>query len=170
MTDTVTAPVVRRVVVASPVETCFTTFVDGFGRWWPPEHHIGDRTIVEFHIEPRAGGRCYDVDTDGGECQWGTVLVYEPPARVVLAWHVQGDWTIDLDPARQSEVEVTFRTRGPERTEVRLEHRELDRHGGGAQGVRDGVDSPGGWGGILSRFLDLAEGRAPRPLPAATSS
>jgi uncharacterized protein YndB with AHSA1/START domain len=170
MPDTATAPVIRNVVVAAPAATCFTTFVDGFDRWWSPEHHIGDRTIAEFRIEARAGGRCYDVDTDGGECQWGTVLAYEPPTRFVFAWHIQGDWTIDLDPARQSEVEVTFRAIGPEQTEVRLEHRELDRHGHTAGGVRAGVDSPGGWGGALMRFSDVAEGRAPRPLPAAAES
>ena len=39
-------PVVREVVVAAPIETCFRTFVDGFATWWPPEHHIGeDRTV-----------------------------------------------------------------------------------------------------------------------------
>jgi uncharacterized protein YndB with AHSA1/START domain len=157
--------VIRDVVVAAPIATCFTTFVDGFGRWWPPEHHVGDRAIVDFRIEPAVGGRCYDIDTDGTESQWGTVLVFDPPIRLVIAWHVQGDWTIDLDPARQSEVEVTFRARGPEATEVRLEHRELDRHGDGAAGVRGGVDSPGGWGGALARFVDVTEGRAPRPLP-----
>jgi uncharacterized protein YndB with AHSA1/START domain len=170
MPDTVTAPVVRSVVVAAPVATCFTTFVDDFNRWWPPEHHIGDRTIVEFRVEPRVGGRCYDVDTEGGECQWGTILAYEPPARLVVAWHIQGDWTIDLDPTRQSEVEVTFRVVGPEQTEVRLEHRELDRHGDGAGGVRAGVDSPGGWGVLVARFTDVAEGRAPRPMPVVAES
>jgi uncharacterized protein YndB with AHSA1/START domain len=170
MPDTVTAPIVRSIVVAAPVATCFTTFVDGFDRWWPPEHHIGDRTIVEFRIEPQVGGRCYDMDTEGGVCQWGTVLAYEPPTRLVLAWHVQGDWTIDLAPSRQSEVELLFRAVSPEQTEVRLEHRELDRHGEGAGGLRAGVEGAGGWGGSLARFADVAEGRAPRPLPTPAAS
>ena len=169
--DTATAPIVRSLVVAAPIETCFTLFVDGFGRWWPPEHHIGeDRTIAEFRLEPHVGGRCYDVDTDGGECQWGTVLAYEPPTRLVLASHIQGDWTVDLDPARQSEVDIAFKARGPEQTEVRLEHRKLDRHGDGAEGLRHGVGGPGGWDWILNRFLDAAEGRVPRPLGAPAGS
>lgn len=162
---TAVAPVVRDVVVNAPVDTCFSVFVDRFDSWWPPEHHIGDRKIVAFRVEPEVGGRCYDIDTDGHENHWGTVLALEPPTRFVFAWHVQGDWTIDTDPARQSEVEVTFTALGPERTEVRLEHRHLERHGGGAAGVHRGIDSPGGWSGSLRRFADVAEGRPPRPLP-----
>jgi uncharacterized protein YndB with AHSA1/START domain len=161
---TTVSPVVRDVVVAAPVETCFRVFVDGFGTWWPPEHHIGDRTVVAFHIDGAVGGRCYDVDTDGHENHWGTVLAFEPPTRLVFAWHVQGDWTIDADPTRQSEVEVTFTPVGPERTAVRLEHRHLERHGGGAAGVHAGIDGPGGWSGTLQRFADVCEGRPPRPL------
>jgi len=158
MPDATVDPVVREIVVGAPIEDAFKTFVNGFGTWWPPEHHIGDRTIVEFRIEPAIGGRCYDVDTDGGENHWGTVLALEPPTRFVFAWHIQGDWSIDLDPARQSEVEVTFAVVGPGRTAVRLEHRNLERHGGGAAGVHAGVDSPGGWSGTLRRYADVAEG------------
>lgn len=163
---TTLAPVVREVVVAAPIDTCFRTFVDGFGTWWPSEHHIGEhRTIISFQIEPKVGGRCYDVDTDGGENHWGTVLAIEPPTRFVFAWHIQGDWSIDRDPERQSEVEVSFAVIDPERTAVRLEHRHLERHGGGAAGVHQGIDSPGGWSITLARFADVTEGRSPRPLP-----
>src|SRR5205807_41413 len=35
-------PVVREVLVAAPAATCYRVFVDGFGTWWPPEHHIGE--------------------------------------------------------------------------------------------------------------------------------
>jgi uncharacterized protein YndB with AHSA1/START domain len=157
-------PIVREVVVAAPIDTCFHTFVHGFGTWWPPEHHIGDRTVVEFRIEPEVGGRCYDVDTDGGVSHWGTVLALEPPERLVLAWHIQGDWTVDHDPALQSEVEVRFTALEDARTSVRLEHRNLERHGSGAAGLQAGVGGSGGWTGILQRFADVAEGRAPRPL------
>jgi hypothetical protein len=84
----------------------------------------------------------------------------------VLAWHIQGDWSIDLDPGRQSEVEVTFTAVDDGKTSVRLEHRNLDRHGDGAPGVHAGVGSPGGWSVIIERFGDVVEGRPPRPLPA----
>ncbi len=162
------APVVREAVVGAPIDTCFTTFVDGFPTWWPPEHHIGEnRTIVASRIEPTVGGRCYDLDTDGGECHWGTVLVLDRPTRLVLAWHIQADWTIDHDPGCQSEIEVTFEALAPDRTAVRLEHGRLERHGAGAVGMRDGVSGDGGWTLLVGRFSDVAEGREPRPVVGA---
>jgi uncharacterized protein YndB with AHSA1/START domain len=170
MTDVTVPPVVRELVVAAPLDTCFKTFVEGFGTWWPPEHHIGDRTVVDFLIEPVVGGRCYDVDTDGAECHWGTVLAIEPPHRLVVAWHIQGDWTIDHDPTRQSEVEVTFTPLDPGRTALRLEHGHLERHGDGADGIRHGVGGDGGWTVLVARFADVAEGRPPRPLPTAAAA
>jgi uncharacterized protein YndB with AHSA1/START domain len=167
MTSTTPAlpPVIREVEVAAPLATCFKVFVDGFDTWWPTEHHLGeDRDVVEFRIEPEVGGRCYDVDRDGGVSHWGTVLAIDPPTRLAFAWHIQGDWTCDTDPARQSEVEVTFTEVGPDRTRVRLEHRNLERHAG-ADGLRQGVSGEGGWTLLLGRFSDVIEGRTPRPVP-----
>ena len=164
--QTTLAPIVRELVVRTPIDTYFHVFVEGIDSWWPREHHIGaDRTVTEFRVEPFAGGRCYDVDTGGGESVWGTVLAVEPPDRFAFAWHVQTDWTIDLDPARQSEVEVTFATIDAETTKVRLEHRGIERHGPGAAGMHVAVSSPGGWSAGLNRLGDVLEGRAPRPLP-----
>jgi uncharacterized protein YndB with AHSA1/START domain len=158
MTTTV-APVVRALVVNASPEVCFTTFVDRFDSWWPPEHHLGeDRTIVSFHIEPQVGGPCYDVDTEGGECVWGTVLAYEPPHRIVFAWHIQGDWsTVDPELDHSSEVEVTFSPTDDGRTAVRLEHGRLERHGDGAEGIASSVSADGGWGSLLQLFAVVAE-------------
>jgi uncharacterized protein YndB with AHSA1/START domain len=108
----------------------------------------------------------YDVDTAGGECHWGTVLEIDPPERFLFAWHIQGDWTVDLDPTRQSEVEVTFSPLDGERTLVRLSHDQLQRHGAGAGGLREGISGDGGWGFLIARAADVAEGRPPRPLPS----
>ena len=169
MTDSLAtvAPVVRDITVKAPVDTCFEVFVEGFDRWWPRENHIGDRTVTEFRIEPVVGGRCYDVDTDGGVSHWGTVLAIEPAERFVFAWHVQGDWTIDRDPTRQSEVEVTFTAVDPTTTAVHLEHRHLERHGAGAPSLQAGVGGDGGWTASLGRYTDVVEGRPPRPLSPA---
>jgi uncharacterized protein YndB with AHSA1/START domain len=157
--------VVHELLVHAPAATCYRVFVDEFASWWPPSHHIGDRTIVAFRIEGFPGGRCYDLDSEGGICQWGTVLVAEPPQRIVYAWHIQGNWTVDLDPARQSEVEVTFTPMGDDTTAVRLEHRHLDRHGAAGPEVQSAVASEGGWPYLLDRFHDVVEGRPARTRP-----
>jgi hypothetical protein len=55
-----------------------------------------------------------------------------------------------------TEVEVTFVPDGPDRTWVELEHRNLDRFGETAKSLRDSIDSPGGWTGILDEFAKAA--------------
>ncbi|MGH3341423.1 MAG: SRPBCC domain-containing protein [Carbonactinosporaceae bacterium] len=108
--------------------------------------------MADFIMEPRAGGRWYEVGVDGTECDTGRVTAYEPPDRFTLAWHLDGTWQYDPDPAHASEVEVRFIADGDDRTRVELEHRHFERHGDGAAAVRGGVDSPNGWGFCLAAY------------------
>jgi uncharacterized protein YndB with AHSA1/START domain len=111
--------------------------------------------IAETVFEQRAGGRIYDRGTDGSECEWATVLAYEPPDRVVFSWNISPYWQVEPDPSKRSEVEVRFIAEDDQRTRVELEHRHLDRHGEGWEAARDGVAAPDGWGLYLSRYADL---------------
>jgi uncharacterized protein YndB with AHSA1/START domain len=92
---------------------------------------------------------------DGGECEWGRVVVFEPPHRLVVTWQIDGQWQYDPDPARASEVEVRF-TEEAGHTRVELEHRAIDRHGEDAEQLRKAVESPGGWPGILDGYAKVA--------------
>lgn len=140
------------IVVNADIEHAFSVFTSGFDRWWPREHHIGQAEMREAVLEQKTGGRWYERSVDGSECDWGRVLVFDPPTRLLLSWHLQGDWGYDPDSAHASEIEVHFLVEAPDRTRVELEHRALDRHGAGAEGVRTGVSSPGGWPGLLERY------------------
>jgi uncharacterized protein YndB with AHSA1/START domain len=83
------------------------------------------------------------------------VLAYEPPRRVVISWDISPRWQIETDLDKTSEVEVAFISEGESRTRVRLEHRNLDRHGDGWPAVHDGVAGDGGWPLYLQRFAGL---------------
>lgn len=155
MSTQVTETSVRMsIVVEAPIEQAFAVFTDDFGSFKPPEHNLLGVQIAETVFEPRVGGYLYDRGVDGSECRWARVLVYEPPDRVVLSWDISPHWQIETDPEKTSEFEVRFIVETPERTRVELEHRNLDRHGEGWEGVREGVAGDGGWPLYLRRFAE----------------
>jgi uncharacterized protein YndB with AHSA1/START domain len=153
MTHATEAAVRREVTVHAPPERAFAVFAERFDAWWPRGHHIGQAEMAEAIIEPRAGGRWYERGTDGSECDWGEVLAYDPPHRLTLSWHLNGEWAYDPDPAHASEVEVTFTPTG-DGTRVELTHRGFERHGASAGALRDGVSREGGWGGLLKLYSE----------------
>jgi uncharacterized protein YndB with AHSA1/START domain len=149
------ASIRTEVVVEAPIERAFRVFTERFDRIKPREHNMLGVDIAESVFEPRAGGRVYDRGADGSECQWGRVLAYEPPERIVFTWDISPRWQIEPDLSRSSEVEVRFIPETAERTLVELEHRHLDRHGEGWEGLREGVAGDQGWPLYLGRFGDL---------------
>ena len=143
------------IVVDAPVERAFAVFTEQFDRIKPREHNMLGVVIAVTVFEPRVGGSIYDRGVDGSECRWARVLAYEPPGRVVFSWDIGPTWQIEIDPGRTSEVEVRFVVESTERTRVELEHRHIDRHGDGGEGVREGVQADQGWPLYLQRYGDL---------------
>ena len=149
-------PVVRKIVVVNAeLEHAFAVFTKNMGQWWPKEHHIGLSPLVAVVVEPKKGGRWYEKDEDGSECDWGTVLVYDPPRRLVLSWHLNGNFEYDPDIARASEVEVQFISEHPGMTKIELEHRHFERHGESGDRLSTQVDQPGGWPYVLEGYSKL---------------
>ena len=144
------------VVVDAPLERAFSVFTDGIDSWWPREHTIGEAELKEMVLEPKVGGRAYGIGVDGSESDWGRVLEFERPHRVLVSWDINLQWTYESDPAKASEFEVRFIPQGPQRTRVELEHRRLERHGEGWEAMRDAVGSPNGWQGGLDLFAKAA--------------
>ena len=142
------------ITVDAPVERAFRVFTEEFDRIKPREHNMLPVEIAETVFERRPGGRVYDRGVDGSECTWARVLAYEPPHRLVLSWDITPHWQIETDRSKTSEVEIRFIADGLDRTRVELEHRNLDRHGDGWEGTRDGVAGEGGWPLYLQRFSD----------------
>lgn len=154
--STVDDVVVRRqVTVDAPIERAFSVFTDQFGDFKPKEHNLLGSPIAETIFEARVGGHIVDRAEDGNECRWARVLAYEPPHRVVFSWDISPRWQLEGDEANASEVEVRFIAETPERTRVELEHRNLERHGPGWEGVRDGIAGEGGWPTYLTRYAGV---------------
>jgi uncharacterized protein YndB with AHSA1/START domain len=151
-------PVVRKtIVVNADIQRAFEVFTQNMGQWWPKEHHIGGSPLVAVLVEPRNGGRWYEKDEDGSECDWGTVLDWAPPTRAVLSWHLNGDFEFVADINKASEVEVRFSTERQGWTRVELEHRRFERHGESGDRLQTAVDKPGGWTYVLAEYSKLLD-------------
>lgn len=138
----------RSVTVARSQEDAFRIFTEEIATWWPLDtHSIGKdgRPAETTVIEGREGGRFYERTGSGTE-HWGTVVVWQPPSRVVISW--------ELVPDRPpTEVDVRFSPEG-DRTRVDLEHRGFERLGADAEKVAAGYSE--GWSKVLGQYAELA--------------
>ena len=151
------APVKKTITVAASQAHAFDVFVNGIDRWWPKAHNIGEGPVLKIVIEPRKGGRWYSHHENGSEVVNGHVLSWEPSDRLVLSWEISAQWK--PAPGVRSEIELTFTAEGPKTTRVELLHHKFE-----AMGEQDGtvmrntVDGPMGWSGLLEMFKKQAEG------------
>jgi uncharacterized protein YndB with AHSA1/START domain len=140
--------------VPGPPERAFVAFAEGFSAWWPREYTWSQESLDTIAIEPRAGGRCFERGPEGFQCDWGRVLAWEPPHRIVFTWQIGPSREPVPNPAKAGEVEVSFRAAGGADTRVELEHRGFARHGEAGAGYREMMGSPQGWPLILDRFAE----------------
>lgn len=137
------AAIHKTVRVEVPIETAFETFTRGIGSWWPvATHSVFKERVRQLVLEERAGGRVYERSEGGEQADWADVLVWEPPARLVLRWRV--------NPRRgPTEVEVRFAAEEGG-TRVELEHRGWERIGDQA----GRADYEPGWDAVLGRYVE----------------
>ena len=161
MTENQAAPTVdlnsvRKVVnVHAPAAVAWRIFTEQMGLWWPlAVYKIGRVKAVDAVIEPHVGGRWFELGDDGSTCEWGRVLAWEPPTRLVLSWDISADW--QPDPDLKTEIEVRFIAEGRDATRVELEHRKLDRYGARRDEMRRVFDTEGDWGRLLQAFAERA--------------
>jgi uncharacterized protein YndB with AHSA1/START domain len=140
----------KSVTVAMPVERAFRLYTEGIATWWPIEtHSVAAENAETAVFEGRGGGRLYERATNGEEHVWGTVLVWDPPRRVVHSWHPgRGEETAQ-------EVELVFTPDG-EGTRVELAHSGWERLGDRMAEVMASYDT--GWDFVLGRYVESANG------------
>ncbi|MEH0935731.1 SRPBCC family protein [Micromonospora psammae] len=138
-------------LVPATAEQAYAVFTGALAEWWVREYTwSGPAALAELGIEPRPGGMLYEIGPYGFRSDWGRVLTWDPPRRLVFTWQIGPDRVPVPDPARASEVEVLFLPDGSQ-TRVEVEHRYFDRHGEAAEGYRKALTA--GWHELLSRYL-----------------
>jgi uncharacterized protein YndB with AHSA1/START domain len=147
---------VRKVMnVQAQPAVAWRVFTEQMGAWWPlAVYKIGKANAVDAVIEPHVGGRWYERGDDGSTCEWGSVLSWEPPTRLVLSWDIDANW--QYDPNLKTEIEVRFIAEGKDATRVELEHRKLDRYGTRRDEMRRIFETEGDWGRLLAMFAARA--------------
>lgn len=145
MSDALVIEVVRKTVtVDCAVEEAFRVFTADALSWWPVESHSIHETVSEIVFEGRVGGEVYELSTAGEKGHWATVLEWEPPSRLVLAWNILNA------EASPTEVEVRFVPDG-DGTRVDLEHRGWERLVESGEEKRSSYDS--GWEYVLGKYV-----------------
>lgn len=137
-------PLRLAVEVACAPQDAFAVWTERFSLWWPADHTVtGDPQMLA--LEPRVGGRIYELGADGVEHDWGEVTVWEPPNRLGYLWHLM------RERADATEVEIAFRAHGPG-TLVEIEHRGWERLGSEADLWR--TRNQAGWSTLLPRYVE----------------
>ncbi|MBA3778016.1 MAG: SRPBCC domain-containing protein [Chloroflexi bacterium] len=145
------SPIRRTVTVPLALEAAFQLFTAGMSTWWPLRtHSMGEEHAREAVFEGKVGGRIYERMDDGSEADWGRVLAWEPPTRLVFSWQP------NREPPAPTEVEVRFSLETPGRTRLELEHRHWERIGDRAGQGRPAYASDGGWDMVLGEFVRVA--------------
>lgn len=139
-------PIEKIVVVKLSVDEAFRLFTEGFNTWWPLRtHSVWEVDAETCVLEGKKGGRIYEVNNDGRQSDWGTILVWEPPHRFVMTWHPGND------PEIATEVEVQFKAEDNE-TWVSLSHRNWEKRGDKAKEMRESYGP--GWDFVLGEFVN----------------
>lgn len=86
--------------VALSTERAFAFFTEHFAMWWPHDYTWGREVLEDIGIEPREGGLCYERGPYGFRCDWGRVLSWESPHRLVLAWQISPRHEPEPNPAK----------------------------------------------------------------------
>ena len=139
-------PLRLSLTVACSPEHAFTMWTQRTSLWWPAGHTVTGEPDLDIVFEPRPGGRIFERTTAGEEHDWGAVLEWEPPRRLVYRWHLRQEL------ADATEVEIRFAPQpGGEGTAVEIEHRGWERLGD--RGPQRRERNERGWGGLLPAYV-----------------
>ncbi|MGE0686243.1 MAG: SRPBCC family protein [Dehalococcoidia bacterium] len=144
--------------VGVPQEKAFYAFAQQMTSWWPRRYTWSGDNLNHIVLDPEQGAAWYEVSESGErQSEWGKLLTWEPPHRLVLSWMVGAKRVPETDPSHASEVEVTFTAEGEHSTRVEVNHRGFASHGEAWEAYRDGMQSPEGWQTILSAYADYLQ-------------
>jgi len=137
-------------------ERAFDLFTAGMGTWWPLNDY--SRAVNELagtgvtasslELQARHGGEILEHLSDGRVLPWGSVVEWDRPGRVAMAWHPHSL------PEPPTLLEVSFAA-DEGGTMLRLVHRDWDRL---SEPFREAMYPlyADGWPGTMARYAAAA--------------
>ena len=98
-------PIHVRFDVDCDAQQAFNLWTARTSLWWPVSHTVSTESGLEVIFEPRPADGSSSGRPTGTEHDWGEILEWEPPRRLVYLWHLRAD------RADATEVEIRFTTR-----------------------------------------------------------
>lgn len=146
-------PVVRTVTLRATIEKAYEAWTRRIHIWWPVKRiSASGEASAKVVMEGRVGGRLYESTESGEEHDWGRVVKWEPPTRLVFTWF------LGADPDKSTEVDVRFSSEPDGTTKVVVTHGKWEHAAEDlAEMQRRCVDAQEGWTGILHDFASFVE-------------
>lgn len=163
------APIRATATVDAPPADAFAGFTDGMGTWWPRAYTWSGELLESIGVEGHVGGFCFEIGANGMRLDWGRVSAWEPPRRLAFTWQIGPDRVPQPNPARASEVEVSFEDGAGERTRVTVVHGGWERIGDGAEAYREQLADARAWETILEAYASAVARRGEAPWTGLTT-
>ena len=141
------------ITVEAPQERAFYAFAQQMTSWWPRQYTQSESDFGHIVLEPEQGARWYEVNAKGVEQpDWGRLLVWDPPSRLVLSWVTSTPREANADPTEAGEIEVRFSEESPGQTRVDVGHRGIARYRN--EDEPEALPGDQGWYEILSSYSE----------------
>lgn len=147
----------KSAVVSSIKSAAFNRFVNELNEWWPREYTWSQDTLKEIRMDAKKGGLCTEIGPYGFRCDWGRITEFKENERIDFKWQISSKREPVPNPNRASQVVVEFDEVENDSTTVRLEHKNFENHGDGAEEYMAMMDSPPGWDYILNCYREYCE-------------
>jgi uncharacterized protein YndB with AHSA1/START domain len=162
-------PIRASVTLEAPPADAFAGFSDGMSTWWPREFTWSGELLERIGMDGHVGGFCHEVGAGGMRLDWGRVSSWEPPRRLAFSWQIGPDRVPQPNPAKASQVEVSFEPLAGDRATVTVVHRGWERHGEGGRAYRDQFAAARVWETILEQYAAAVGRRVEAPWTGLTT-
>lgn len=142
----------KLIIVKAWPEAAFRHFIYDLNAWWPKEYTWSGDQLVEIRIDPHLNGLCTEIGPFGFRCDWGRVTEFTESVKLGFTWQISPTRIPEPNPDKASRVTILFTESSSGKTDITLVHGDFDKHGEGAAGYAEAMNSEQGWPKILNAF------------------